>query len=273
MGRQKSVECQLYAFCGCTDTKGLCAPTGNSLAGVWGGIASMQWRREAAYGCLLGAAVGVGLLSVGWLIELGTQRDLTRWMPLAYVGLLAVVGAVAGSRWAALQDQAITDPLTGLFNRRYFMAVLDQEFARAQRTGGPLSVLILDVDNFKGINDRFGHLEGDRVLCRLAGAIQTSCRRADVVARWGGEEFAVILPDTDGAGARRAAQRIANQAETAAGVSVSVGWATFPDEAGDELLAKADKRMYEHKRTKFSGQVWRSEPVADADPAGNGSRP
>ncbi|HLT59109.1 MAG: GGDEF domain-containing protein [Limnochordales bacterium] len=209
-----------------------------------------MWRREAAYGFAVGAAVGGGLLSLGWLVGAATHWDVERWLPVAYVGLLAAAGAYGGSRWAALQQLAVTDPLTGLFNRRYFNSVLVKECARARRTGAPVSVLILDVDNFKLINDLMGHEEGDRVLCRLAAAIQGACRGADVVARWGGEEFAVILPGTDAGGAQRAARRIAGQAAEAAGVALSVGWATFPEEGERALMARADQRMYDHKRTK-----------------------
>ncbi|HEY8416916.1 MAG TPA: GGDEF domain-containing protein [Limnochordales bacterium] len=213
----------------------------------------MMRRREAAYGFLVGSAVGVGLLSAGWLIEVGTQRDVLRWLPVVYVGLLAVAGAVGASWWAELKEQAMTDPLTGLFNRRYFLSVLDKYIAQVRRSGGRVSLLILDVDNFKRINDRFGHPEGDRVLRQVAGAIVAASRRSDVVARWGGEEFAIILPDTDAHGAQCAARRIARAVEAATGISLSVGWATFPDEEEGALLTRADERMYRHKRDKDSG--------------------
>ena len=219
------------------------------------GLEPMKRRREAVYGFLVGSAVGVGLLSAAWLIEAGTQRPVLRWMPVAYVGLLAVAGAVAACRWAELKEQAMTDPLTGLFNRRYFLSVLEKQIAQVRRSGGSVSLLILDVDNFKRINDRFGHPEGDRVLRRVADAIVASSRRSDVVARWGGEEFAIILPDTDANGARCAAQRIARAVEQAIGTSLSVGWATFPDEAEGALLTRADARMYQHKRDKDSSRA------------------
>src|SRR5690606_32433423 len=132
-------------------------PLGWALACFWGGGNFIMWRREAAYGFAVGAAVGGGLLSLGWLVGAATHWDVERWLPVAYVGLLAAAGAYGGSRWAALQQLAVTDPLTGLFNRRYFNSVLVKECARARRTGAPVSVLILDVDNFKLINDLMGH--------------------------------------------------------------------------------------------------------------------
>ena len=215
---------------------------------------SMGFRREAAYGFLMGAALGGSFRLGQWLIEMGTHRDLTDWMPVAYIGLLAILGSVSGSLWAVLKEQAITDSLTGLYNRRYLSSVLGREVARVRRTGSALSVLILDVDDFKSINDRFGHHEGDRVLRRVADALRSACRSTDLVVRWGGEEFAVILPDTDVFGAQQAAHRLAGAVQAKAGVSVSIGWATFPDEAEEELLAKADERMYYHKRAKGVGQ-------------------
>ncbi|HEY8495714.1 MAG TPA: GGDEF domain-containing protein [Limnochordales bacterium] len=214
----------------------------------------MHWRREAVWGCLLGAALGAGVHVGRLLIELGTQRDLTHRMPYVYMALLAIGGGVSGSLWANLREQAITDSLTGLYNRRHFENELQREIARARRTGSVFSVLILDVDDFKHINDRFGHKEGDRVLRRVADTLRRACRRTDVVARWGGEEFAVLLPDTAADGAQQAGQRLVEAVLEATGVTMSVGWATSAEDAATELLDKADQRMYEEKRAKAHGQ-------------------
>jgi len=201
-------------------------------------------------GCLLGAVLGTAFHAGQRLIELGTQRDLTPFMPFVYIALLAVVGGVGGSFWANLREQAITDSLTGLYNRRYFQQEFQREIARSRRTGSPFSVLILDLDDFKSINDRFGHQEGDRVLRRVADTLRRGCRAVDVVARWGGEEFAVLLPDIGAEGAQQAGARLAEAVLAATGVTMSVGWATAPDDPDAELLDKADRRMYEHKRAK-----------------------
>jgi PleD family two-component response regulator len=96
-----------------------------------------------------------------------------------------------------VQDQAITDGLTGLYNHRYFYDRLDHEIARARRYGTPVSLLMIDLDDFKAFNDRHGHLAGDAVLRGMAGVLQSELRQnLDIAARYGGEEFAVILPNT-----------------------------------------------------------------------------
>ncbi len=153
------------------------------------------------------------------------------------------------------------DPLTGLFNRGFFDEVLPLELARSNRSGLPTSLLLADLDHFKGINDRFGHQEGDRVLKTFARALADSLRSADVACRYGGEEFAVILPHAAGPAARQLAGRIRKglaQAVRAAKppladgkVTVTVGVATFPKEAttASELIELADRRLYEGKRT------------------------
>ncbi len=162
------------------------------------------------------------------------------------------------------QDQAIRDPLTGLFNRRYVETVLPGELARVQRHGVPLSLLIVDVDHFKTVNDRFGHPVGDRVLLRLAGVMQRMRRVSDTCARLGGEEFCVILPHVGAVHARAAAERLQRviralrfEEEPELRVTVSIGLAVTPAAlpAGDfdgqmrELLRRADEALYDAKRS------------------------
>jgi photoactive yellow protein len=162
------------------------------------------------------------------------------------------------------QDQAIRDPLTGLFNRRYIETVLPGELSRVQRHQVPLSLLIVDVDHFKLVNDRFGHPVGDRVLLRLAGVMQRMRRVSDTCARLGGEEFCIVLPHVPSAAARAAAERLHRviralrfEEEAELRVTVSIGVATTPAtlHAGDfegqmrELLQRADDALYEAKRT------------------------
>jgi len=157
-----------------------------------------------------------------------------------------------------LEAQARTDALTGLANRRHFLERAEVELARAQRYGGPLSVFMLDLDHFKRINDTHGHKVGDRVLCRLAQIFATTLREIDLPGRMGGEEFAVLLPETDAESARSVAERLRATIAEAKVVldqglpidfTASIGVATTlgPDGNIDMLLSKADKALYEAK--------------------------
>ncbi|MFL5668458.1 MAG: diguanylate cyclase [Chloroflexota bacterium] len=158
----------------------------------------------------------------------------------------------------ALADR---DPLTGFYNHRFLHERLGEEVVRAQRARRPLSVLMLDLDDFKLVNDTFGHLFGDRVLTWTAELIRSTLRGSDIPARYGGDEFAIILPDTDGDDARRAAERIldAFRDEAFVGeqrgpvpIGASIGVATFPLEGrtATELIAGADAALY---RVKHGG--------------------
>lgn len=153
---------------------------------------------------------------------------------------------------------SLTDSLTGLFNSRYLHQSLLEELERAQRYERPLSLMILDCDNFKTINDTFGHLEGDRVLQALAGVISHSLRRTDSAYRYGGEEFVVVLPETSGRAARVLADRLranfaAQDVMAADGrlirCTVSIGVAESGlAEFKESLIRRADDASYEAKR-------------------------
>lgn len=157
-----------------------------------------------------------------------------------------------------LQHRSVTDPLTGLFNRYHFEATLKREVARCLRHRTHLSLLLLDVDQLKAVNDRWGHQAGDRVLGQVAQAIQRSLREADTGSRYGGDEFAVILPDTPSQAGRLVAERIlANVAasledgvvpEASATGTVSGGLAELPLAAtavsDTELIVAADRALY-----------------------------
>lgn len=156
---------------------------------------------------------------------------------------------------------AFTDDLTGLYNRRYVRHALEQQIAYAQRLQQPLSLLIVDVDFFKRINDAYGHLCGDQVLQDLATCLKTQLRSGDIAGRWGGEEFIFILSHTDAAGASALAERLRATAQkkrfvTSDGsvhsVTVSIGLHTLNrgDSAnGQTMLAAADKALYLAKNT------------------------
>lgn len=159
---------------------------------------------------------------------------------------------------------SVTDDLTQLYNSRYLNQVLRREAKRASRSGRPLSLLFLDLDGFKGINDRHGHQAGSRALVEAAAVIRRCARETDVVARFGGDEFAIILPDTgsDGAAAvgDRVRERLAAHAfleEKGLGLKLtaSVGVATLPDVAAsaEELVRAADMAMYQVKESGKNG--------------------
>jgi diguanylate cyclase (GGDEF)-like protein len=155
--------------------------------------------------------------------------------------------------------QALVDTLTGLANRRHGEDALAAELLRAERFGGSVAFVLGDLDSFKSINDRFGHPVGDAVLVEFAGTLRESVREIDLPARWGGEEFGVILPGTDLEGAAHLAERMRTSFErrtilapdgSAIHVTVSLGVAAFPETAGgNEIVAAADAALYEAKRT------------------------
>ena len=157
---------------------------------------------------------------------------------------------------------SVTDDLTGLYNSRYLNLVLRRESKRASRSGRPLSLLFMDLDGFKGVNDTHGHLAGSKALVEAAVIIRGSARETDVAARFGGDEFSVILPDTGREGAVSVAERIRERINAweflaSDGLSIhltaSIGVATLPDVAAsaEELLRAADVAMY---RVKDAGK-------------------
>ena len=167
---------------------------------------------------------------------------------------LSAMLQAAAVRWSRAELEAITDGLTGLYNHGYLQVRLGEELERARTEGEPLSVLCIDLDEFKPLNDSRGHEAGDEVLRRVARAVEKQARRTDLVARYGGDELVVALLGTGAAAAAMVAERIRGgiRAENAddAAITVSIGVATFPDDAGSraELLDKADWAMYAAKR-------------------------
>lgn len=168
-----------------------------------------------------------------------------------------------------LQQLAVTDGLTGLYNYRSFRRQLQLEISRARRFGLPLSLLMMDIDEFKVYNDRFGHPFGDRVLRRFARLLQENVREVDFLARYGGEEFALILPGTDKTSGMKVAEKLRGLVERSyfpleeelpsGQVTMSVGVASFPEDTEDEeeLIRFSDEALY---RAKHGGRN-RSEGV------------
>ena len=159
-----------------------------------------------------------------------------------------------------LERMAITDPLTGLFNRRYFFEVAQKEFLKSIRYNRPLSVVLFDIDMFKSINDTYGHLAGDQILAQIGVLLTQKERETDLSARYGGEEFVLLLPETNCEGARNTAERLRSLLETSpiyyenhkiqftASFGVAgIGNRDYP-ETFDYLILQADKALYEAKR-------------------------
>jgi len=155
-----------------------------------------------------------------------------------------------------IEQQSFTDPLTEIYNRRSLDRLAGQFISQARRRGSALSFLMIDADNFKKINTRFGHLTGDFVLAEIAGILKASIRGSDAVVRYGGDEFLIWLADTTASAAETVVKRIDGKLDdwNAAGnvedfaISVSIGIAEWHDgDTLDEMLDGADRRMYERK--------------------------
>ncbi|TFV86792.1 sensor domain-containing diguanylate cyclase [Blastococcus sp. CT_GayMR16] len=234
---------------------------GSVLAGL------LAWRSMTAVGIVgLGPAlIGIGLyaatffplgaarLHVLALVTLATAGAIAAepgGFPVPWVTLVVVTIALteAQGRLARnLRTAATTDPLTGVANRRAWEAEAARNLARAVRTGDPLSFAILDLDHFKVVNDRGGHSAGDALLCELAACWSGRLRRADLLGRYGGDEFVLCLPATDEDGA----WEILRQLEETHEFAWSVGLATVrKDDTLSTVLARADASLYLQKRTR-----------------------
>jgi diguanylate cyclase (GGDEF)-like protein len=211
--------------------------------------------------------------------------------PIADPGLITLARTMSHEAAMALENARLyetarnladRDPLTGFANHRYLHERLTEEVVRATRTRQPLSVLMLDLDDFKLVNDSFGHLYGDRMLVHVADLIRSALRVSDVPARYGGDEFAVILPETPREGAATAAERLLEAFRgspfTADGrqslpVGASLGIATYPDDGrtATELIMVADRGLYDAKNA--GGNLARSGDEAPAMAASEAQRP
>lgn len=227
------------------------------------GLPPHEFRGELEYYCADGSTVWTDVQVIphvdenGELIEiLGVTRDISqrkryeKELQAARDATEAANRALSQAN-AELARLAMTDDLTGLWNRRHALQRGEEEIRRAQRTDEPVSVLLIDLDRFKSVNDTWGHAAGDDVLRDTAEVLRSSVREVDLLARWGGEEFLVIAPTTGAEQATILAERVRKAVEVGSprhNVTVSIGAATgAPGQPLVELLRRADTALYDAK--------------------------
>jgi diguanylate cyclase (GGDEF)-like protein len=230
-----------------------------------------RMRRSVSYACaggVLAAGAPLGLLAVRSLQELraptfrSVRRELSSdaggytYVAVATAVAFALFGYVLGRQADRLTRLSETDPLTGLYNGRGLLARVDAELARCRRYHHPVALLLVDLDGLKQINDRHGHDAGDAALVRLADVIRSELRETDLAARWGGDEFAILAPDTSQAAALALAERIRVRVPGQGGrwpVTASIGVAAAEPEGlivdSAMLMQLADSAMYQAKRS------------------------
>lgn len=205
-------------------------------------------------------AEGLGVLTFADRADLEPfdRSDLTLARAMAAPAALGLASARLASRAKDLALAAAVDPLTSLFNRRYFETRIEEEIQRARRYSLDLALLVIDADDFKALNDRFGHLIGDRVLRAMSDILRRSVRAFDVCTRFGGEEFAILMPGSNAASALQSADRIRQRIERyrfdpvlvppETRPTISVGVAVLTGESSPhDLIARADRALYAAK--------------------------
>jgi diguanylate cyclase (GGDEF)-like protein len=228
------------------------------LIGAWYGAEIFALRSIRT---LLGVARHVQAGRLGARTGLTHGKDELAQLGAAFDNMAAALQARDGELQRALhelQQQAITDVLTGLYNRRFLYEVLPRELARGRRSNTPVAVVMMDIDHFKRVNDTCGHEAGDRVLKAIARVTEATVRASDVCCRYGGEEFCVVLPESPPEGARERAEAIRAAVEQLEvegpdgkrlKVTVSLGIAVCPGHGADvdSLLRAADEALYDAK--------------------------
>jgi diguanylate cyclase (GGDEF)-like protein len=271
--------------------EGLCLPLGHGVSGrvaksgdvVMGRLGDQPGQLQPGPGePPTGSMIAVPLKSSGTVIgvldlfdrvdaENFDERDLGTIRTFASQATVAIDNVLLHEE---AQRLSITDGLTGLWNYRYFTMTIGKEIERSARFGRPLALLMLDLDLFKNVNDTYGHQRGDAVLVEIAARVRGQVRDVDTVARYGGEEVVVILPETDEDGAVQAAERICDAVrrrpfgepgEGAIDVTVSIGAAVFPAHGGSAttLLRRADEALYEAKAA--GRDTWRLATAAPVE--------
>jgi diguanylate cyclase (GGDEF)-like protein len=217
-------------------------------------------RRKAATAIFFLAAVATWGTLHGFGPFSRDSRNISLLLLQSFMGIMAITTLTLAAEISQhkraeeyMRQLAVTDPLTGVANYRRLLDALDAEIKRYGRTGRSFAVLVLDLDGLKKINDTYGHLVGSDAVCRLANILRIHCREIDTAGRYGGDEFVVVLPETEFGAARRVADRISERLRTDGDeppVSVSIGIAVYPKDGRtiDELLGAADRALYREKR-------------------------
>jgi diguanylate cyclase (GGDEF)-like protein len=234
-------------------------------------------RRDAAgvMAIVAGAAAWGTLAGHGPFVRQTAHESLIllqAYLCVTAVTSLALAAVVAEHKEAGIQlrELSLTDSLTGLANYRRLIDVLRAEIARSDRTGRPFAVLFVDMNGLKGINDRYGHLAGSRALCRVADTLRRSCRAIDTPSRFGGDEFAVVLPETGEIGGKEVAMRVSQRLGVEGGrpaVSISAGVAEYPRDGATPaaLLGAADRDLYAQKEKSGASRAKRWSPEAEME--------
>ncbi len=214
-------------------------------------------------GRIFGVVVAL-LCSIAWAVDNHSQ-DLTVliWNTLSTISVFVVISVLVHKvriLWEQERKQSQIDFLTGCLNSRAFHGILEYEIHRMKRERKPLTIAYIDLDNFKHINDQFGHLRGDELLKFIVVSVQTSMRKTDVIARVGGDEFVILFPNTDEEAARIAVNKIKDSLRAdmmlhhwATTFSIGVVTCLDPPSRSEELITLADNYMYEVKRNGKNG--------------------
>lgn len=221
----------------------------------------------AAFGSPIGLVTASASAVSLALMDIMTGMSFRPWTEWALTAVLLTTMVALVHRVQILQRDALTDVLTGLRNHRYFQIRLREELARTQRTGRPTGLALIDLDNFKKVNDLRGHAAGDHVLRRVARILEQNCRAFDLICRYGGEELTVIMPESQAEDSLHIAERLRQSIEEAfrgeIGLTASIGVtvATEPQEA-ESVIARADEALYAAKNAgKNQVRLWSSAAV------------
>lgn len=220
-------------------------------------VMAVTWLGTRRYGYLIAVLAAAESLGAHLARRGHAALPVAVWNASVRLGVLLTIAWLLCRLRAAIVTQrrhAAVDPLTGALNRRAFQEAAERERLRSLRDASPLSVAYLDIDNFKPVNDRYGHRAGDRILRSLGSSIRHSIRGSDLLARIGGDEFVLLLPNTDAGDAAAALQRVRGSLESAeesgSMIRLSIGIATFrvPPMDVDTMVDEADTLMYRAKR-------------------------